>query len=191
VGSGTIFRFSWQDPVEAEAHRQLFESALLDGLTRCYNKRYFHTRLGSEVAYAHRHRSLLSLVLFDLDHFKQLNDEHGHPAGDFVLAGVASLVAATVRKEDVFSRYGGEEFAVISRGINLDGAITFGERIRTRIAAQEIVYRGKKLKVTVSIGVSELSATQALDGESFLDVTDKALYRAKAGGRNRVVIGGA
>jgi diguanylate cyclase (GGDEF)-like protein len=189
VGSGSIFKFSWQDSIEAEAHRQLYESALLDSLTHCYNKKYFHTRLQSEVAYALRHGTLLSLVLFDLDHFKQINDTHGHPAGDFVLSRVAELVAATVRREDVFSRYGGEEFAVIGRGINLDGAIAFGERIRNRIRGYEFTWGANPLKVTVSIGVSELSATQARDGEQLLEVTDKALYRAKAGGRDRVVIG--
>jgi diguanylate cyclase (GGDEF)-like protein len=189
VGSATIFKFSLQDQVEEEAHRQLYESALLDGLTGCYNKKYFLGRLDSEVAYALRHQTLVSLLLFDIDHFKKVNDGFGHPAGDEVLSTVAALVDAAVRTEDVFARYGGEEFAIICRGIDIDGAVAFGERIRTRVQGRDFSHHGHSIKITISVGVSELSATRAHNGEQLLEVTDRALYRAKSGGRNRVVIG--
>ena len=97
----------------------MYESALRDGLTKVFNKKYFIDRLESEFTFSIRHASPLSLVLFDIDHFKKVNDTHGHLAGDYVLAEISTLLTGALRAEDVFARYGGEEFAVICRGSDL------------------------------------------------------------------------
>src|SRR5690606_4501307 len=97
--------------------QQMFDAALRDGLTKAYNKSYFLTQLEIEMAFALRHATPLSLVMFDVDHFKHVNDTYGHLAGDAVLMKLAGLAQASVRAEDVFARYGGEEFAIICRGI--------------------------------------------------------------------------
>src|SRR6185312_5151465 len=130
VGSTTILKFTFHDSLDESFQRQMYESALRDGLTKIFNKKYFLDRLESEFAYAVRHKTPLSLVMFDIDHFKKINDTHGHLAGDYALAELANLVSQTIRQEDVFARYGGEEFAVICRGVDLVGAAAFGERIR-------------------------------------------------------------
>jgi diguanylate cyclase (GGDEF)-like protein len=188
LGSATILRYSLQDELEETFQRQMYESALLDGLTRAYNKRYFLSRLDSEVAYALRHKTLLSLVLFDIDLFKKINDTHGHQAGDFVLSAVSEVVANTVRREDVFSRYGGEEFSVISRGIDREGAVAFGERLRRRVDQRPFLYQGASIPVAISVGVVEMQAHGCRDATQLVRAADEALYQAKADGRNRVVM---
>jgi two-component system, cell cycle response regulator len=132
----------------------------------------------------------LSLVMFDIDHFKKVNDTHGHLAGDHALVTLAALIAQTIRKEDVFARYGGEEFAVICRGVDLGGAHLFGERIRSRVEAMKFAYNGIQLSMTLSVGVAtvtELGMRQMLD---LIGITDDALYQAKRQGRNRVIVAG-
>ena len=98
----------------------MYESALRDGLTKAFNKKYFTDRLESEFTFAIRHASPLALVLFDIDHFKKVNDTHGHQAGDYVLSELSTLLTGALRAEDVFARYGGEEFAVICRGSDVE-----------------------------------------------------------------------
>lgn len=190
VGSTTILKFTFHDSLDESFQRQMYESALRDGLTQLYNKKYFADRLDSEFAYAQRHRSPLSLVLFDIDHFKRINDTHGHLAGDYALAELARVVSETVRQEDIFARYGGEEFAVICRGTDLPGAKTFGERIRRRVESQPFVYDGNRLQITVSVGVAELPKSGMNDPNELVGAADDALYQAKKQGRNRVVFAG-
>jgi two-component system cell cycle response regulator len=187
VGSTTILKFTFHDSLDETFQRQMYESALRDGLTKIFNKKYFLDRLESEFAYAVRHKSPLSLVMFDIDHFKLINDTHGHLAGDYALATLAQVVSTAIRQEDVFARYGGEEFAVICRGVDLTGAGTFGERIRKMVAGYDFQHTEDALKITVSVGVaavSELGMRQPLD---LIAAADEALYEAKRGGRNRVV----
>src|SRR4029077_2360713 len=113
--------------------RQMSESALRDGLTHAYNKRYFTDRLESEFQYALRHDSPLSLISLDIDHFKRINDAHGHPAGDQVLSQLAAVIDTMLADEDVFARYGGEEFAIVSRGSDVSSASALSERIRAAV----------------------------------------------------------
>jgi diguanylate cyclase (GGDEF)-like protein len=189
VGSTTILKFTFHDSLDETFQRQMYESALRDGLTKIFNKKYFLDRLESEFAYAARHKTPLSLVMFDVDHFKKINDTHGHLAGDFVLTTLANLVSTTIRQEDVFARYGGEEFAVICRGVDLVGATAFGERIRRMVAAQLYLYQDIDIKVTVSVGVAALPDVGMRECLELIGAADEALYQAKRGGRNRVVSG--
>lgn len=186
VGTQTILRFSYQDDLDEEFQRRLVESALRDGLTKAFNKTYFQERLASELAYAQRHDVPLSLLLMDLDHFKRVNDGHGHLAGDHVLSSFAQIVFDTIRREDVFARYGGEEFAIISRGIDLEGSRVFGERLRELVELHAFEFNGARIPVTVSIGVATFPDVSALEPDDMVQAADRALYQSKAMGRNRV-----
>ena len=190
VGSTTILKFTFHDSLDESFQRQMYESALRDGLTKIFNKKYFLDRLESEFAYAVRHRTPLSLVMFDIDHFKRINDTHGHLAGDYALSTLSKIVSDTIRQEDVFARYGGEEFAVICRGIDLGGAIAFGERIRRCVDGQSFVYNGVDIKVTVSVGVSAVPEVGMKEPQELIGAADDALYQAKRQGRNRVIAAG-
>ena len=189
VGSTTILKFTFHDSLDESFQRQMYESALRDGLTKIFNKKYFLDRLESEFAYAVRHRTPLSLVMFDIDLFKKINDTHGHLAGDYALSTLSKVVSDTIRQEDVFARYGGEEFAVICRGIDLGGALAFGERIRRCVDGQAFVYNGIDIKVTVSVGVAAVPEVGMKEPQELVGAADDALYQAKRQGRNRVISG--
>jgi two-component system, cell cycle response regulator len=191
VGSTTILKFTFHDSLDETFQRQMYESALRDGLTKIFNKKYFLDRLDSEFAYAARHQTPLSLVMFDIDHFKEINDTHGHLAGDHALSTLAKVVSDTIRQEDVFARYGGEEFVVICRGIDLAGAMAFGERIRRCVDGQAFLYNGVDIKVTVSVGVAALPevGVEMKEPMELIAAADDALYQAKRQGRNRVMSG--
>jgi diguanylate cyclase (GGDEF)-like protein len=187
VGSTTILKFTFHDSLDESFQRQMYESALRDGLTKIFNKKYFQDRLESEFAYSVRHQSPLSLVMFDIDHFKQINDTHGHLAGDYVLVTLSNAVTQTIRQEDVFARYGGEEFVVICRGVDLQGATLFGERVRKVVQTQAFVYQTTEIKVTISVGVATVPDVGMRGATELVELADDALYEAKRGGRNRVV----
>jgi two-component system cell cycle response regulator len=177
--------------VAAQAERvahQLYESSVRDPLTRAFNRRYLVDRLASEFAYARRHKTYLSLIILDLDHFKRINDTHGHLAGDEVLRDVAALVQRLVRAEDVFARFGGEEFVLLVRGIPHANVGRFAERVRHAVERLEVKYEEMVLKVTVSLGYASLDELPEADRDSdkLLGLADERLYKAKTGGRNRV-----
>src|SRR5688572_19004041 len=130
VGRTTILKFTYHDSLEESFQKQMYESALRDGLTKVYNKRYFTERITSEMRFAVRHKAQLALLMVDLDHFKQVNDTYGHVAGDRVLVAVAQGLARSIRNEDVVARYGGEEFAVILRATPLEHVRGTAERLR-------------------------------------------------------------
>lgn len=188
LGRSTMLRFTYLDEHDESFQRQMFDSALRDGLTRAFNKRYFTDRLRAEFHFAKRHDEPLSLLLLDLDHFKQVNDGHGHVAGDYVLTEFADSVQARVRNEDVFARFGGEEFAIISRAIGQEDATRFGERLRQIIAALDIRYESRHIPLTVSVGVASLPEVNAQNPVDLVTAADRALYRAKVTGRNRVTV---
>ncbi len=190
VGTTTILKFSYHDDLEEQFQRKMYESALRDGLTKAFNKKYFEERLQSEVAFALRHGTALSLLMLDLDHFKRINDTYGHLAGDYVLSTFASSIINTVRKEDVFARYGGEEFALISRGLDEEVAQHFGERVRRSVERYPFRFQGREIPVTVSVGIAALPMAPITDYLGLVAVADKALYAAKNGGRNRVCVYG-
>src|SRR5262245_216584 len=142
VGSTTILKFTYHDNLDELFQRQMYESALRDALTKVFNKKYFTDRLESEFTFAMRHTSPLALVLFDIDHFKAVNDTHGHQAGDYVLHEIALVLTGLLRAEDVFARYGGEEFGVICRGADMTQAQVVGERLRKAVEGHRFVYEG-------------------------------------------------
>ena len=180
-------RYSVADEGQEQLLRQLYEASVTDALTGANNREHFDSQLRMELSYARRHGTDLSLVMFDVDHFKRVNDTHGHPVGDEVLVEISKAARRLIRNEDVFARYGGEEFALILRGIALDGARVVGERLRERIAALSITTDKGPLQVTVSVGCSSFGTTTEQTAEAMVQSADKRLYVAKRGGRNRVV----
>ena len=188
VGRTTVLKFSFHDQLEESFQRKMFDSALRDGLTRAYNKRYFLDRLAGEIKFAQRHHSPLALMLFDLDHFKRVNDTQGHLAGDRVLAEFAGYVLDSIRNEDVFARYGGEEFAILSRMVGLGDAMRFADRLRRGVENLRIEHNGVIIPVTTSIGVACLPELVVDSANEMLSAADRALYHAKGTGRNRVVL---
>jgi diguanylate cyclase (GGDEF)-like protein len=186
IGDTTILKFSYQDELDEALQKNLYESATRDPLTHAVNKRGFAESLAKEFAFAHRHRRPLSVIVFDVDHFKRVNDIHGHVAGDYVLERLASLVTASVRGEDLFARIGGEEFGIVLRDIGLDGAFDCAERIRRTVEQTVFQYADARIPVTISSGAAVLDAAAHVRPQALVEDADRALYTAKKTGRNRV-----
>lgn len=186
LGQITVLKFSYQDDLEEAFQRRMYEAAVRDPLTGVYNKRYFLDRLRGEYAYSVRHTVPLSLLLFDIDHFKKINDTYGHPAGDSVLKTLSQVINRTIRAEDIFARYGGEEFAVIARELESASAFAFAERLRRVVEATRFEAEGYTIPVTISLGISTLGPSNFLDEHDMIREADQNLYAAKRGGRNRV-----
>jgi diguanylate cyclase (GGDEF)-like protein len=175
------------EKTEAEDRaRVLARQADTDALTGVMNRLGFNAMISREVAHARRYRQPLSLLILDLDHFKRVNDEHGHPAGDQVLVSTARLLESHLRESDTLARWGGEEFVIVAPMTAAEGGVQLGEKLRALMASTPIGPRGP---VTASVGVAELQAGESI--ESLLQRADAALYRAKAEGRNRVERAGA
>jgi two-component system, cell cycle response regulator len=172
----------------AEANSRLAQLAVTDGLTGLYNHRHFHERLSLEVERSQRSGLPLSLLMLDVDHFKQFNDQFGHPAGDEVLRQLARVLADTRRANDVVARYGGEEFAVILVDTAKFTAAKVAERIRERVAGHDFTEAAQRAgRIGVSIGVATFP-DDGSDAEALVRAADAALYTAKRAGRNRVVL---
>jgi two-component system, cell cycle response regulator len=186
IGPNVVLRFALLDSDEEALARQLYESSTKDALTRTFNRKYLIERLASEIAYALRHETKLSVILFDLDHFKTVNDSHGHHAGDVVLRIVAAQVQRLIRAEDVLARYGGEEFVVVVRGITHANVALFAERIRKSVGDLVIPLGDLRLGASVSLGVASLNDCAEVSVEGLLQVADERLYKAKVSGRNKV-----
>ena len=187
LGSDVTIAFSLVTPEEQAALVAVYEASTRDGLTGLCNRRHLDERLLAEVAFARRHDVELSVVMADVDHFKRVNDGHGHPAGDAVLRSVARTLQAALRTEDVVGRYGGEEFLILLRGIGLEGAMTVAGRVRAAVEGTPIPIRATSvLRVTASFGVASLRAGDCPDATSLVSHADRRLYAAKSAGRNRV-----
>jgi diguanylate cyclase (GGDEF)-like protein len=186
IGSTTILKLAFLDKVDEHYQKQLFQSALRDGLTGTFNRRYFVDRLHTEIRFAVRHGKALCLLFVDIDHFKKINDQYGHQAGDAVLSLVAHQMNATIRTEDVLARYGGEEFAIICREIELEGARALAERLRAAVQGKNYEFDGKVIPVTVSIGAAV--DRKITDPQALIAAADAAMYEAKRTGRNKVVV---
>ena len=187
IGATTILKFTYHDNLDEQFQQKMYESALRDGLTKLFNRRHFDDMLAKEFAFATRHGVPLALLFIDIDHFKKVNDVFGHPAGDFVLGEVSSALTSACRTEDMIARFGGEEFCVLCRGTDLNGARELGERLRREIEERRQVYGNKVIQVTISVGVAALPDPAMLQATMLLTAADKALYDAKRAGRNRVV----
>jgi len=161
--------------------------ATIDALTGLLNRRAFMARLADEHARLQRHELRQACVLMlDLDHFKEINDRHGHAAGDLVLQHFGAMLGAEMRKVDSAGRIGGEEFAILLPDTERQAALTFAERVRSLVEAASIAFGGSKLSITVSVGLSRLDPADD-KADQALSRADRALYRAKHEGRNRVV----
>src|SRR4051812_48326988 len=191
IGSSTTFKFSIADEMEAAVQRKLVEAALRDPLTGLYSRRHFQDRFAAEVAVAHRHGRPLSLLLVDVDHFKGVNDRHGHLAGDEVLKTVARALTPGIRIEDILARFGGEEFVVLAREADATAATALAERLRQLVEVAQTRWESGDdvpigISVTVSIGVAQLAPDQ--NERDLFQNADGAAYEAKKQGRNRVVL---
>jgi diguanylate cyclase (GGDEF)-like protein len=174
-----------EDMTESAANEQrLDEMTSKDALTGVYNRRYLETRIREEFGRHRRYSRRLTLVMFDIDHFKMVNDNHGHPCGDFILQSVAGAIANRIRLTDCLARYGGEEFSCLLQETDLTSGMLLAERFRRQVEEMDHDFKGTQVKVTISLGVSELKDDDTL--EQFVKRADEAMYRAKTGGRNRV-----
>jgi diguanylate cyclase (GGDEF)-like protein len=182
----TIFKFICGGNIELSYHEEIYRLMTFDGLTQIHNKRAFETALEREVSRAHRYQRPLSLVLFDIDHFKRINDEIGHLAGDAVLRQLASLISANVRREDLAARVGGEEFALLVPELTAEQARITAEKLRALVARTPCKFDDQAIPITASFGVAQLGAEPPMDGKELYRVADERLYEAKRGGRNRV-----
>ncbi len=190
IGRRTILKFMLQDPVEMEFQRQMYQSSVRDPLTGAYNRKHFDERISSEISFTRRHRVPLTLIMIDLDHFKKINDTFGHQVGDQVLIAVSGTIMDALREEDIFSRYGGEEFMVLARGINEIGGLALGERLRCMIEEMKITTPDEtSIPVTISLGVGTVPGGVATSSIHLLKLVDDNLYKAKGDGRNCVVTG--
>lgn len=181
---GLVFKFIVGGNIEALYHEEIYRMTILDGLTGVHNKRFFLEFLEREMARAKRHDRPLSLAMLDLDHFKHVNDTHGHLVGDTTLKKVAHVIESRVRRDELLARYGGEEFAVVLPETDLKGAQTFGETVRQQVAEHSFAFDGHDIRVTVSIGVATLGSDDDVD--ALIREADAQLYRAKDAGRNAV-----
>jgi two-component system, cell cycle response regulator len=188
LGTSTLVRFSLVDEQEEKALKQVYEAALLDALTGALNRRALEERIEADLAAANKHGLELSLLMFDIDHFKKVNDTFGHLAGDAVIRAIADLARRSVRAGDTLGRYGGEEFVVILRGIGLSGGVEIAERLRAAVAQHPVAFEGRQIPVTASGGVASLACCGAARNRTqLLSVADARLYKAKQGGRNRIM----
>ena len=184
----TIFKFLSGSDMEAQYHETIYKMTIVDGLTGVNNKRFLMETLEREIPRARRHQRPLALVMFDIDHFKDVNDSHGHDAGDRVLKEVTHLMRVLCRQEDAVVRYGGEEFLILLLHTSREGAAIFGERLRENVEEHEFRVDGGTVKITISAGIS--SHPEDLDDaepEQMIKRADNRLYQAKNDGRNRVV----
>ncbi|MFB6352050.1 MAG: diguanylate cyclase [Bradymonadaceae bacterium] len=154
LGNSVMLKFALQDPVEQSFQEQMYEASLRDGLTQAYNKSFLTDHVQSEISFAERHETNLGMILFDLDHFKEINDTYGHVAGDAILREISDISRESVRTEDVFARYGGEEFAAVLRDVDREGARVLAERLRRLIEQDPFEFEDKKIQVTISAGVA-------------------------------------
>ncbi len=180
----TILKYLSGSDVEGQYHETIYRMTIVDALTEVHNKRYLMDALEREIPRARRHRRPLSLVMFDIDHFKKINDDFGHLAGDSVLKELAGRMLARIRPDDVLGRYGGEEFIVILPETASDEAVSIADGLRKAIGDDMFYFEGQGISVSVSAGVAELD--RRWDTFSFLKAADERLYLAKDAGRNQV-----
>lgn len=180
----TIFKYLTGADAEAKYYEEIYRMTIVDGLTQIHNKRYLFEALERELIRARRHSRALSLIMFDIDFFKRINDECGHLAGDYVLRELAEVVQERIRRDEVFARYGGEEFAIMLPETELEGATTLAETLREKVAEHRFSFQGESISVTVSLGCASMEPDDT--ATAIIARADEKLYQAKRSGRNRV-----
>lgn len=198
IGS-TIFKFLSGSNIESAYHDEIYQLTTTDGLTGAYNKRYFLKEMEREMSRSIRYGRDLSIVMCDIDHFKETNDNYGHLAGDYVLKQVANLIKSHIRRDDIFARYGGEEFMLLLPEVPKQKAMTLAEKLRGLVESERFVFDDVAIPVTISLGVAGLGEylshqpadsrkqqSQDIDCFQFIQLVDDRLYAAKDAGRNCV-----
>ena len=185
---GVYLKFLSGDELETSYQEEIYRLTILDGLTQVHNRRFFLEFLEREISRAHRHETTLALVMFDIDFFKQVNDTHGHLAGDTVLKEIARRLRPRIRREDLLARYGGEEFACVLPDTSRDGAKIFAEALRILVERHPVLHAGASVAVTISLGVAVTEEQRHYEAMDLIRRADERLYEAKRGGRNRVEI---
>jgi diguanylate cyclase (GGDEF)-like protein len=181
-----IYRFLAGGNIEAEYHEEIYRLAIVDGLTEIPNKRFLLEFLSRELSRSARHHRPLSLIMFDIDRFKAINDDLGHLGGDHILRELAGRLRSVVRAEELLARYGGEEFAVVLPECSRDDALNVGERFRLLVAEQPFGFDGVTVPVTISVGVASIQGGEDVSPTELIERADEKLYQAKHDGRNRV-----
>lgn len=181
----SILKYMSGDNIEANYHEEIYRLMTMDALTQTHNRRYFNEALEREYQRSLRYHRALSLVLFDIDYFKKINDTYGHVAGDSVLRQLAFVVKPRLRQQDVFARIGGEEFAVLLPEVESEGALVAAEKVRHLVEEARFIIDDKEFGCTVSVGVASFGA-EMTSPLMLYEAADKNLYEAKRGGRNRV-----
>ncbi len=188
LGSSLSLRFQLVDEAEEKAMRRVYDAASRDGLTGIFNRKHLDERLDNEITFALRHQTAFSIIMFDVDHFKHVNDTYTHPAGDAILRMTAGVFTSGIRSEDFVGRYGGEEFIVALRGIEVRGAIAVADRLRLAISRTPVTFNQHVISVTASGGVAALTCCgDNMDRATLIGIADQRLYQAKQAGRNRIV----
>jgi two-component system, cell cycle response regulator len=180
----TILKYLSGLDAEAKYHEEIYRMTIVDGLTQIHNKRYLFEALDKELIRARRYDRQLSLLIFDIDYFKNINDQYGHLAGDYVLRELARIVQERIRRDEVFARYGGEEFVIALPETSLQGAVTLAENLRARVETHGFSFQGERIPVTISVGCAVLGEEKT--AADLIQLADDKLYEAKRGGRNRV-----
>jgi diguanylate cyclase (GGDEF)-like protein len=183
----TIFKFLSGEDVESQYHEEIYRMTIIDGLTQVHVKRYLLEQLDKELMRARRHARDLSFLMLDIDHFKKINDRHGHLAGDYVLKEVARLLSQRIRRDETLARYGGEEFAIVLPETTLEGARALAEGLRERVEQSRFAFQGEIIRVTISIGGAMVDESDRTSLDLIQRADDK-LYEAKRAGRDRVLV---
>ena len=181
----TIFKYLTGDNIESMYHEEIYRMTIHDGLTQIANKRYLMDHMEKEFARCRRYDRKLSLVMFDIDKFKLINDKYGHLTGDYVLKEMADLLRTRIRREELFARYGGEEFVIVLPESDEEVAEQFAEIIRKKVEGHTFEFEGQSIRVTISAGVATMGA-EVSNISDLIKRSDGALYRAKGEGRNCV-----
>jgi len=181
----TILKFLSGLDAEAKYHEEIYRMTIVDGLTQIHNKRYLFEALEKELIRARRYERELSLLIFDIDFFKRINDQFGHLAGDHVLRELARVVQERIRRDEVFARYGGEEFVIVLPETGLPGAQALAENLRSRVAGHSFIFQGERIPTTISVGCAQLTKEDKVAAD-LIQRADEKLYEAKRGGRNQV-----
>jgi two-component system cell cycle response regulator len=189
LGTKIVFKLVRLDPNDEQFQREMYERTVRDPLTGLYNRAYLLNQIGVLAERSASQGIGLAVLMFDIDHFKQINDRYGHLAGDDVLRQVAAVIRESTRSEDLVARFGGEEFVVVLPVSVPDLAADRAERIRSNLAERTVMAEGTGIRVTASIGLAFAPAGRSRNEMALIMTADEALYRAKADGRNRVVFG--
>ncbi|MBK8482354.1 MAG: GGDEF domain-containing protein [Proteobacteria bacterium] len=188
IGTRAILRFSYADRLEEAFQQQMYDAALRDALTGLFNRRHLLTQLQTEFQFVQRHGASLAVVMFDLDHFKLVNDTHGHLVGDAVLRHFGDFLRGSIRSGDFGARYGGEEFVLVCRGIGAEGGMQVATRLQRQYRELQPVPDLPELRVSFSAGVAGAPDTRIAEAQALLRAADQALYQAKDTGRDRVCL---